>query len=154
TDGMTVDSAKGRKAAATSPASYARWVFGRQANTRDAIGPKAAAMPGRSLSFKMPVTRMALRPENVSVIEAARAIAAGRLWAPSTTTRGDSRTISIRAGQRTDSIPERIASSGTVNPAVRSSSRAATAMPRFSTWKETSKGGWKWTDPHDPTTTP
>src|SRR2546428_9828931 len=44
-DGMTRDSAKGRKAAATSSASYARWVFGRQANTRDAIGPKAAAMP-------------------------------------------------------------------------------------------------------------
>src|SRR5947209_19988868 len=82
TDGMTWDSAKGRKAAATSSASYARWVFGRQANTRDAIGPKAAAMPGRYLSFKMPVTRMDLRPENVSVIEAARALEAGRVVDP------------------------------------------------------------------------
>src|SRR5438128_12525564 len=106
---MTLDSAYGRKAAATSSASYARWVLGRQAKTRRAIGPNAAAMPGRSLSFKMPVTRRALRPGNVSAIDAPRASAAGRLGAPAPTVSGDVGTIAIRAAHRTDAIPGRIA---------------------------------------------
>src|SRR5436190_22584891 len=112
-----------------------RCVFGRHAYTWDARGPRAAAIPFRSLSFKMPTTREIFRFESRSAMEVARASVAGRLWAPSTRTRGRSRTGSRRAGQWVDAMPRRIASSETANPCCRSSVRAVTASVTFSAWK-------------------
>src|SRR2546426_2472770 len=82
TEGMATESAYGRNAVATSSASYARWVFGRHAYTLAAIGPRAAPIPARSLSFKMPVTKSAFRSGNVSAIAAASASVAGRVLGP------------------------------------------------------------------------
>src|SRR2546428_322471 len=84
---MATESAYGRNAVATSSASYARWVFGRHAYTRAAIGPRAAPIPARSLSFRIPATKSAFRSGNVSAIAAASACAAGRVSAPPTKTR-------------------------------------------------------------------
>src|SRR5256885_6414707 len=88
TEGVATESAYGRNAVATSSASYARWVFGRHAYTLAAIGPRAAPIPARSLSFKMPVTKSAFRSGNVSAIAAASASAAGRVLGPAARHRG------------------------------------------------------------------
>src|SRR2546428_1275657 len=84
TEGVATEPAYGRNAVATSSASYARWVFGRHAYTLAAIGPRAAPIPARSLSFKMPVTKSAFRSGNVSAIAAASASVAGGVWGAAT----------------------------------------------------------------------
>src|SRR2546426_6605136 len=117
TEGVATESAYGRNAVATSSASYARWVFGRHAYTLAAIGPRAAPIPARSLSFKMPVTKSAFRSGNVSAIAAASASAAGRVWGPATRTRGGGRPILNPAGQTAHAGAHRGAPPGVVETA-------------------------------------
>src|SRR2546428_5792151 len=102
TEGVATESAYGRNAVATSSASYARWVFGRHAYTLAAIGPRAAPIPARSLSFKMPVTKSAFRSRNVSAIAAASASAAGGVWGAAARTTGEVRHHFEPAGPAAD----------------------------------------------------